>query len=217
MDKKSVLEALKKAREEGKKRNFSQSFELIINLKGLDLKKQEQQVDMFIVLPSATGKKARLCAFVGSELAADAKTAFDKVITDEEFESYSKNKKQTKRLAKEFDFFIAQANLMAKVASVFGRYLGPKGKMPNPKAGGVVAPKAPLKPVVERLQRTVKASAKTVPIVQCIIGKESLSDDELAANALAVYESVVHHLPSEERNLKSVMVKLTMGKPVRVK
>lgn len=217
MDKKNVLDALKKAREESKKRKFSQSFDLIVNLKNVDLKKPEQQLDFFVTLHFARGKKVRVCALVGPEMVADAKVACDKVIAQEEFDGYGKNKKLAKKLAKEFDFFIAQANLMAKVAGAFGRFLGPKGRMPNPKAGCVVAPKAPLKPLVEKLQKTVKITAKTTPIVQCLVGNESMPDEEMADNILTVYDSVMHNLPGEENNINSVFVKLTMGKPVRIK
>jgi large subunit ribosomal protein L1 len=217
MDKKEVLEVLKKAREASKKRNFSQSIELIINLKNVDLKKAEQQIDFFVTLHFFRGRKVKVCALVGPEMVADAKNVCDKIITQDEFANYAKNRKLAKKLAKEFDFFIAQANLMARVAGAFGKFLGPKGKMPNPKAGCVVAPKTPLKPLIEKLQKTVKLTAKTIPIVQCLTGNETMSDEEVADNVLTVYDSVVHHLPGEENNVKSVLIKLTMGKPVRLK
>ena len=105
---------------------------------------------------------------------------------------------------------------MPQIAATFGRVLGPKGKMPNPKAGCVVAPKATLKPLVDRLQKLVHVSAKTVPMVQCRVGVESMSDDALATNLLAVYDQVLHSLPGGEQNVKAAYVKMTMGAPVKL-
>ena len=136
MDQKSVLEALKKVRAESKKRNFNQSIDLIINLKDLDLKKPDQQVDFYAHVNKTTGKTKRICAFVGPEMKDDAKKVVETVITPDEFAKFSP-KKQAKKLANDHDYFIAQANIMANVATSFGKILGSRGKMPNPKAGTV--------------------------------------------------------------------------------
>lgn len=215
MEKKAVLEILKTARSE-KKRNFPQSFDLVFNLKDLDLKKQDQQIDFFATLPHSPRKKMRVCALVGPEMAEDAKAVVDTVITQDDFARYGKDKKIAKKLARQHDYFIAQANFMAQVASAFGRILGPRGKMPNPKAGCVVPPKAPLKPLYEKLQKTVKLSAKKDPIVQTIVGNEAMTDEQIADNIMAVYDQLIHHLPQEKNNVKSAFLKLTMGAPKRL-
>ncbi len=197
MEKKQILEALKKLRESSKKRNFSQSVDLIINLKEIDLKKPEEQVDFFTTLHYPSAKKRKVCAFVDGQLLDDAKEIFDKIITPDDFDQYSKDKKTAKKLAGQYDFFVAQANLMPKVAAAFGRYLGTRGKMPNPKAGCVVPPKgAALKPLYEKLQNTVKVTAKTAPLIQVFVGKENLKDDELAENLIEIYSQVESKLPS---------------------
>ena len=105
---------------------------------------------------------------------------------------------------------------MPKVATTFGRVLGPRGKMPNPKSGAVVPPNANLKPLYEKFQRTVKASAKTAPLIQCSIGTEDMNGDDIAENALTVYNSLIQVLPNEKHNIRDIYVKLTMGKPVKV-
>ncbi len=215
MDKKTVLEALKKAKED-KKRKFSQSYDLIFNLKELDLKKPDQQVDFFATLPNAPKKKVKVCALVGSEMAEEARGAVDGVITQEEFQRYGKDKKAARKLAQQYDYFIAQANFMAQVASAFGRVFGPRGKMPNPKAGCVIAPKTPMKPLYEKLQKMVKVSAKKEPIIQCVVGHEGMTDDEVAENVMAIYDQLIHHLPNEKNNVKSAYFKMTMSKPVRL-
>ncbi len=215
MDKGLVVEALGKLGVD-KKRNFSQSYDLIVNLKDLDLKKNENQVDFFAQLPNGTGRPVGICAFVDTQMAEEARAVFDAVILADDFPKY-KDKKVSRKLARKFDFFVAQANLMPQVATFFGRTLGPKGKMPNPKAGAIIAPKANLRQLKENLQRTIRVSARTAPMVQCIVGTEKMGADKSAENLVNVYEQIVHHLPNEEANVKSVLVKLTMSSPVRLK
>jgi len=215
MDQKKILEALKKVKE-GKKRKFNQSIDLIINLRGLDLKKPDQQVDFYSNLHYATGKKLRIAAFVGPEMKAEAGQVVDTVITPAEFPKY-KDKKAAKKLAGDHDYFIAQANLMAQVAGSFGKILGTRGKMPNPKAGCVVPPKANLKPLQQKLAKTLRIKAKALPVVQCSVGKQEMKDEELADNILSVYNQLVHNLPNHENNIARVMIKLTMGEIVEVK
>ena len=215
LSKEDVVAAIVAARKSDK-RGFSQSVDLVVPLTGLDLKKPEHQVDFFLDLPTGSGKKARVCALIGPELQAEAAAACDGKVMQEDFPNYGKNKKLTKKLVKQFDFFIGQANIMPQIAATFGRVLGPKGKMPNPKAGCVVPPKAALRPLVERLQKLVHVSAKTVPMVQCRVGNESMTNDAIAANLLAVYDQVVHSLPAGEQNMKAAYVKLTMGAPIRL-
>jgi len=215
MDKEQIQAAVSKAKDTSEKRNFRQSFDLIINLKGLDLKKQEHQIDAFITLPHARGKKVRVCALVGAELESQAKGIFDSVILSDNFEKY-KEKKDVRKVANSFDFFVAQANMMPKVATTFGRVFGPRGKMPNPKSGAIVPPNANLKPLYEKLQRTIRANAKTAPSIQCPIGTEEMDINDVTENALTVYNSIIHILPNEKHNIRDVYVKLTMGRPVKV-
>jgi len=216
MNKNKFLEALKKAKEGSKKRNFKQKVDLIFNLKNLNLKKPEQQVEFFLKLPYDKGRASKICALVGSELATKAKSACDNIVLVDDFGKYAGNKKLAKQLCKDYDFFIAQASIMAKVAASFGRILGPRGKMPNPKAGCVVTDKTDFNALCQNLKKTVKVSAKTSFIVQLMIGNEEMADNEIADNAYNVYEQLVHHLPNEKNNIKSVFLKLTMGKPIKV-
>jgi len=216
MDKKTVLEALKKLRESSKKRNFVQSIDIVINLKEIDLKVPEQQVDFFAVMHHSTGKKKKICALVGPELIDEARKVCDKAILTEEFDAYARDKKLAKKLASEYDFFIAQVNIMPKIASAFGKVFGPKGKMPNPKAGCVVPPKAALKQLYDKLQDTVKVTAKTSPMVQCLVGKESLKDEEIADNIVDIYNQIEAKLPKGKSNIKAILIKMTMGAPVKL-
>lgn len=216
MDKEKALEAIKQLKEQAKKRNFVQSYDLIITLQGLDLKKPDQKVDFFATLHYPKGKNSKIGAFVGPELVEDAKKTFDTVITPEEFEKYA-DKKAMKKLADEHDFFIAQANIMSQVATQFGKVLGSRGKMPNPKAGSVVPPKgANLDNLYEKLQKTVKLATKNNLMVQANVGNEDSPDEEVSVNVMDIYNQLVHNLPGHENNVKRMFIKKTMSKPVEI-
>ena len=215
MDKEQVQVALAKAKDISEKRKFKQTVDLIINLRDLDFKKQEHQVDTFITLPHSRGKKVKVCALVGPELEEQAKSVCDSAILSDNFERH-KEKKELRKIANGFDFFIAQSNIMPKVASAFGRVFGPRGKMPNPKSGAVVPPNANLKPLYEKFQRIVRASTKSAPLIQCPIGTEDMNANDIVENALTVYTSLLQVLPNEKHNIKDIYIKLTMGKPVKV-
>ena len=120
-------------------------------------------------------------------------------------------------MAIDYDFFVAQANIMPQIATVFGKVLGPRGKMPNPKSGAIVPPNlAALKPVYEKLQNTVKVATKNEAVVKCCVGMEDSNDEDIADNVTAVYNNIIPMLPQEEASIKSVVLKLTMGKPFKI-
>ena len=123
MDQKEISQLLAKAKENSSKRNFVQSYDFIVSVKGIDLKKTEQHVDFFATIHFSKGKKAKVCALVGPELEAEAKKVCDETILASDFDKF-KDKKKAKVLAESFDYFIAQANLMGKVAATFGKIFG---------------------------------------------------------------------------------------------
>ena len=211
-----ALAAIKTLRAEAKERKFKQKVEFVINLKDINLKNPEEQVEFFTRLPHGFTKH-KVCAIVAGELEAEARKVCDFTITQGELDKYKKDQKLAKKIGNEYDFFIAQANIMGMVAGAFGRVLGPRGKMPNPKAGCVVPPKASLGTLYERLQVTAKISAKKFPVIQLVAGSEYMSDDELAENITYLFDQAVHHLPKERHNIRGSLIKLTMGKPVKVK
>lgn len=204
-------------RTDAPKRNFSQTVDLLIKFQNINPKKQEQKVDVFVVLPQGIGRKASVCALVGDALYTDAKEFCDHTIVQDEFKALAGNAKALKRLARTYDYFLAQADIMPAIATTFGRFLGPKGKMPNPKAGAVVPAKGSTKPVVEKLQKTVRFIAKGTELaVRGPVGKEAMGDDAIAENVITVYNALVTVLPEHERNIKQVLLKLTMSKAVIV-
>ena len=216
MNKNDLLKALEFVKKNSPKRKFKQTYDLIINLKGIDLKKTDNQIDVFAQLHHERGKNVKVCALVGPELKPSSEKFCDNVVLLDDFDKYAKDKKITKKLSKDNDFFIAQANIMPKVAGAFGKVFGPRGKMPNPKAGCIVPPNANLEPLVKKLQNTVRIRILASPLFQCRVGNEDTTDENVVANAMDVYNALIHALPNEKHNVKSIYLKLTMGPSVKV-
>ncbi len=214
MDKNKIKKTLELLRANSPKKKFSQTIELIVNLKDLDIKKPENNVDVFPTLPHGRGKKVKTCAFVDDEQVLAAKELCDFVVEKDQFSKISKQ--DLKKFASKADFTIAQAALMPQIAGAFGKVLGPKGKMPSPKAGGIIPPKAELEPILARLTRKVKLKTHKETIVKCPVGTEAMTDDELIDNIMAVLMALTHALPSEENNIKNMFLKMTMGAPIKV-
>lgn len=212
MDKEQIRKALEELNKQPK-RKFTQSYDLIINLKGISIK--QNPVDFFVTLPFPKGKTVKIAAFVDQQLSDASEKYCDLTIREKDFGQYA-DKKKIKPLAESYDYFIAQANLMPKVAQVFGRVLGTKGKMPNPKLGCVVPPNINLELLKKKLQLTVRMSAKKATNLQCLVGKEDQPINELIENVMAVYHATLKQLPNEEQNVKNSYLKLTMGKPVKI-
>ena len=196
------------------KRNFSQSFDLLVALKDLNLKNPNEQIEFFATVPHEIGRKRTVCALVGPEMIDEATKTADFALEQSQFERMPK--KDLRKIAAKYDYFVGQANIMPKIAGSFGRVLGPRGKMPNPKAGCIVPPKAPLQPLIDRLQKTVKVSAKKNPNIQVLIGNQKQTPAAVLENVKSLYQQIVHNLPKEENNVKAVYLKVTMGKPIKL-
>tara|TARA_Y100000310_G_scaffold336307_1_gene420462 strand:+ start:1370 stop:1999 length:630 start_codon:yes stop_codon:yes gene_type:complete len=201
-DLKKALEQLRK----GKERNFNQTIDLIINLQKYDLKKNP--LNLFITLPHKI-KDKKICAFF------EVKSNSVETITKNDFKKYS-GKIEVKKLVKKFDFFIAQASLMASVATSFGKVLGPSGKMPSPQLGILVnVDDKTIAELKDKINTSVKIRSKEAS-VKLAIGKEDMKDEEIIENILQVYNTVIKALQRENDNIKNLEVKFTMTKPEKV-
>ena len=200
-----LIKALDELRK-NEERKFNQTVDLIINLQKFDVKKQN--INLFLNVPYKI-KDKRIAGFF------ESKNKDVETITPLEFKNYS-DKKELKKLAKKFDFFMAQANLMPKVATVFGRALGPVGKMPSPQLG--ILMNADEKSVIalkEKIDNSVKIKVKEAS-VKLAIGKQSMKNEEIAENVLSVYNSLLKVLPKGKDNIKNMEIKFTMTKPQRI-
>ena len=217
MEKQEVSNALKTLREKSPKKKFIQSVDLVINLQNLDLKKPEHKVDLYLQTPHSIGKKRKICAIVDAQLSIQAKKFFDTVILKEEFPRWKDNKKAQRDLANTHDFFVSQVELMGQGAAIFGKVLGARGKMPSPKAGCVVPGSIQnLEPLVNKLQNTVRLQTKNELTVKASVGIESMKDEDLVNNILAVYNTLLAKLPQEKNNIRYTAIKLTMGPMIKI-
>jgi len=205
MEKAKVIEVVKKLRE-GKKRNFSQSLDLIINLKSFDIKKDS--VNLFLSLPHKV-KDVKIAGFLNKN-----SNVID-TITRQEFDSY-KDKRKIKSLVKTYDFFISAASLMPLVAGTFGKFLGPVGKMPSPQLGiAKEETEQEIKGLIEKFEKIVRVKSKE-PSLKFCVGKENMKDEEIADNIEAAYNAVLNALPKKKENIRNVMIKFSMTKPQKI-
>ncbi len=201
-----IKKAISNLRENNKKRKFNQSVDLVVNLQKFSVKKDN--INTFITLPHKI-KDKKIAGFF------EVKNKNVETITPEEFGKY-KDKKKLKNLAKKYDFFIAEAKIMPKVASTFGRVLGPAGKMPSPQLGIIpnVNDKA-VQELVSRLNNSIRIRTKEASI-KLIIGKENSEDKNLIENIMAVYNKLINELPRQKENIKNIEIKFTMSKPEKI-
>jgi len=203
--KENLKKALFELRKE-KQRKFDQTADLIINLQKFDARKS--QTNLFVSVPHKI-KDKKICAFL------EKKNKDTETITPDQFKKYS-DKKELKKLVKNYDFFIAQASLMPKVATTFGRALGPAGKMPSPQIGILadVNEKA-----INELKKTINNSLKIrtkEPSIKVAVGKQSMKDEEIVENIMTIYNAILKALPKEKDNIKNLEIKFTMTKPQKI-
>ena len=207
-----IIDAVKEAKELAKPRNFTQSIDVIINIKDLDVRKPDNRFSEELALPNGRGKPIKIGVIADGELAVSAKDAgIDLVISKEDLEELGKDRKSAKKLAGSVDFFIAQADMMALVGRFLGPVLGPRNKMPKP-----VPANAKVEPLLERLESTIKVGVKQQPSIQILVGTQDMDDEKLAENIEAVLAILDRNLEKGRNQIKSMYIKATMGSVVRV-
>lgn len=199
--KKSLVELRK-----SKERKFDESVDFLVNLQKIEVKKNP--LNLFVQVPHKI-KDKKICGFL------EVKNKKIDTILETEFKKYN-DKKALKNLVNKYDFFVAQASLMPKVATTFGRVLGPAGKMPSPQMGILVnVDDKNLDELLEKINKGIKIKMKE-PSIKLSIGKKSMKDEEIVENAMAIYNSLIKTLPRDKENIKNVEIKFTMSKPQKI-
>jgi large subunit ribosomal protein L1 len=213
LDQKTILNAVKEAKEKSKKRNFNQSVELVLSLKDIDMKSSEGKLQEIIELPYSPEKTNKICVIATGELALKARKAnADLVIERAELEGLAGNKRELRKIANNYDFFIAEAPLMPLVGKILGTVLGPRGKMPIP-----VPPTVDIASLIEKHRKTIILRMRNQPILQCRVGTENMKEEEIAENIQAVLRTLEAKLKRGMKNIKSTYIKTSMGTPVKIK
>lgn len=206
-----LAELVKKGKEQSKDRKFTQSVEAIVKLKDVDPKKTDLNINEIVYLPHLTKKQAKVCFIGTGDLAVRAKNAkADLVMDPSQLENYAGSKRDAKKLARSYDFFLADTALMPRIGRVLGQSLGPKGKIPTP-----VPPNAPVEAMIQRMRTAIRVRSRGSLGVAAKVGDSTLSETNLADNILAAVQTIAKKLPNGDRNIRSIMVKTTMGKPAK--
>ena len=204
-----LTEVIKKVKEETKQRKFTQAVELIINFKDIDVKKGFA-LNEIVQLPK-TSSPATVCVMATGDMSQKAKQAnADAVIGTAELDKFATNKRESRKFINKYDFFLADTKVMPLVGKTLGQFLGPRGKMPTP-----VPFDAPIESFLQRFRSSIKLRTRASLSISCKIGDESMEDTDLAINAHAVISAIEKKLPNGEKNIKKIMIKTTMGKPVK--
>lgn len=213
LDQKTILAAVREAKEKSEKRKFNQSVELVLGLREVDMKSSEGKIQEIVELPFSPAKTNRICVIGGGEMAMKARKAnADLVIERAELDGLAGRKKELRKIAADNDFFIAEAPLMPLVGKVLGPVLGPRGKMPVP-----VPPTADIASLLAKHRKTVIVKVRNQPLMQCRIGTEDMKEEELTENIQAVLRVLEGKLKRGMKNIKFASIKTSMGKPVRIK
>jgi len=213
LDQKTIITAIKEAKEKSKKRNFTQSVELILNLKDIDMKSPEGRIQERIELPHPSPEKPnKICVIATGELALKAKRAkADLVIGNDELAGLAGRKKELRKIANDYNFFMAEAPLMSRVGKTLGPALGPRGKMPVP-----VPPTADISGLIKRYRKMVFVRMRNQPVIRCRVGTESMKEEEIAENVQTVLKTIEGKLKRGTKNIKTVYLKTSMGTPVKI-
>lgn len=208
-EKKNVEKAVEEALAQKTERKFVQSVDLALNFKDVDFKKADQKLNVEVSLPFEP-KPTLVCVFADGQLGMDAKKAgADQVVSSAEIDSFAKDRKKQRQLLQYS--LLASPQLMIVVGKALGQVLGAKGKLPKP-----IPPNANLAALISSSRRSMvlRAKGKFLPTVHCIVGKENMPKEQLAENILAILQAVEKKVA--EQNIKSALVKTTMGKPVKI-
>lgn len=202
-------EMINQAKTSTKQRKFKQSVEMIIVFKDIDVKKGFA-LNEVVQLPK-TSSPATVCIMATGDMGQKAKEAkADAVVGSDELDRFAANKRASRKFINKYDFFLADTQIMPVVGKVLGQLLGPRGKMPTP-----VPFNASVESFLQRFRSSIKVRSRASLAMSCKIGDESMENADLAINAHAVLSAVEKKLPSGEKNLKRVIIKTTMGKPVK--
>ena len=191
------------------KAKFDETIEVHVRL-GVDSRHADQQVRGAIVLPHGTGKSVRVLVFAKGERADQAKAAGAEFVGDTDL---------VEKIQKEnwfdFDVVIATPDMMGTIGRL-GRVLGPKGLMPNPKAGTVTMDVA--RAVQEAKAGKIEYRLDKTNIIHCPIGKVSFGGEKLYENYVALIGAIVKAKPAAAKGqyIRSCVTASTMGPGVKI-
>ena len=194
-----------------KERKFVETVEVSINLRDVDLQNPQKRISAEVALPHGRAKPARVAVFAQGETAVISKKIVDTVISPEQIDELAEDKREARKLANRFEFFIAETGLMASIGKSLGVVLGPRGKMPRP-----IPPQADVARIINSLTNLVPVRSRDRPTFHVPFGNVSMSKEQLADNLETILKRVESNLDRGTDNIASIWVKTSMGKAVRL-
>lgn len=188
---------------------FDETVEAHIRL-GVDGRHADQQVRGAVVLPHGTGKTVRVLVFAKGDKVAEAEAAGADFVGGEELIPRIQNEGWF-----DFDVVVATPDMMGVVGRL-GRVLGPKGLMPNPKAGTVTMDVT--KAVNDIKAGKIEYRLDKANIIHCPVGKASFTEEQLTENFNTLMDAIIKAKPASAKGtyMKSVTVTSTMGPGIKV-
>lgn len=212
MARKETIDAVKEALASKSKRNFTESVDLAINLKNIDLSQPKNRIDEDILLPSGLGKPIKIAVFAKGDVAINAeKAGADYVFPPEEIEKLGADKPRAKKLAGEVNFFISETAYMPTIGKKLGTVLGPRGKMPAP-----LPSQADVTALIGRQKKSIKVRSKDRMTFHTTVGMETMTPEDIAENIETIIKRLEAKLEKGRMNIGSIYVKTTMGPAVKV-
>ncbi|MFW9999413.1 MAG: hypothetical protein ACFE9Q_13985 [Candidatus Hodarchaeota archaeon] len=204
-----------------KVRKFDESIDLIINIKDINLNDPKNRIDKEIILSNEviTTDKPNICVIASDEILLEAqKLGLETLDLDGLINLNNEEKKFKKKFAKKYDYFVVEDKMMRDVARYLARFLGPVGKMPKPfpTGYGIITSPDDLKVAYDRYKRVIRIQMKKHPIIFTKIGKKSMDQQKLYENLKTVINFIADQMPHKFNNFKSMYLKSTMGKPIKI-
>jgi large subunit ribosomal protein L1 len=207
-----ILVAVKTALEKAPKRKFSESIDITINLKNIDMAQPKNRIDETIMLPHGTGENIGICVLGKGDIVTQAKDAkVDLILGPEEIERLGGEPREARKIAEQYRFFLAETGVMPQVGRFLGPRLGPRGRMPMPITGGM-----DIRPIVERLRNSVKIRTKDKTVFSTKVGSTTMKPEQVAENIETIVKRIESVLEQGPLNIRSIYVKTTMGPAVRL-
>lgn len=203
-----ITEAIELCTKTGKAK-FDETVEVHVRL-GVDSRHADQQVRGAVVLPNGTGKKVRVMVFAKNDAAKAAEAAGAEYVGGEEYMQKIMNENWM-----DFDVVIATPDMMGIVGRL-GKILGPRGLMPNPKAGTVTPDAA--KAVTEAKAGKIEYRLDKTNIIHCPVGKVSFGVEKLQENFDTLMGAIIKAKPAASKGqyIRSCTVATTMGPGVKI-
>ncbi|MGC8931757.1 MAG: 50S ribosomal protein L1 [Candidatus Methanodesulfokora sp.] len=203
-----IIEKIKEVLEKSPKRRFNESVDLSIVLSGVDLKKNPNlKINEIVELENPPrNKEIKVCVFGTGEFAFRAKEAGADLVMDPE-ELKNMSKRELRKLANKYDHFIAQADVLPKIAKIIGPVLGPRNKMP---VSLPITAVDRLPTEIKRLKKSVRIRMRDQPYFSVKVGSRDMSAEEIAKNVDKII-NLVKNKYGDLSTIKKVYIKTTMG------